>query len=455
MSERAGLAAQLAGRPHAARDRLQRAIDGFRSADLARNAARASAELGEVLWIGFGEIHEAVRLMDASLADLGVDDPDERIAFLMHQAARLHFFSGDLDLAMRWADRCLDIAEAQGFPAVISHSLNTRSLILRSRGRLEEARALLRHALVVAEAHGLTREIMRALFNMADQALAWDRDEEALALDTRLMQLARRLGDRATERMTQMHLVGDYYALGRWDEAMSLAASLPSPEESAEEGVLLDHLRATTVPILVERGSLEDAEEMFQLVERYREGDVQDVLLLNWLDALILRARGLLAEALSAAERSVATVGSLGLPSIILSLEVALKCAFDLGRPDRVEELLRLLEEGRPTDVPPGGRAVASRFRARLAAAAGDVETAEEHFHTAVRICREIAEPFRLAKVLLEEAEVIAAAGRPDDAAPLLAESRAIFERLGAGPWIERVDAATQPKTAAADVAPA
>src|SRR5207248_10446298 len=131
-----------------------------------------------------------------------------------------------------------------------------RSLIRRSRGRLEEAKALLRHALAVAEEHGLTREVMRALFNMADQALTWDQDEEALTLDTRHMELARRLGDRLAERMTQMHLVFDYYAMGRWGEALSVVESLPSDEETNEEGVMLDYVRATSVGPLVRQGSI-------------------------------------------------------------------------------------------------------------------------------------------------------------------------------------------------------
>jgi hypothetical protein len=40
--------------------------------------------------------------------------------------------------------------------------------------------------------------------------------------------------------------------------------------------------------------------------------------------------------------------------------------------------------------------------------------------------------------VLLEHAEWLAARDRRDDAAPLLEEAEAIFERLGARPWSER-----------------
>jgi hypothetical protein len=40
---------------------------------------------------------------------------------------------------------------------------------------------------------------------------------------------------------------------------------------------------------------------------------------------------------------------------------------------------------------------------------------------------------------LLEHGEWLAERGHDDDAEPLLAEARAIFERLKARPWLERV----------------
>ena len=45
--------------------------------------------------------------------------------------------------------------------------------------------------------------------------------------------------------------------------------------------------------------------------------------------------------------------------------------------------------------------------------------------------------PYYLAMALVEQAEL-----GVEDPAPLLAEAREILERLGAKPWLERVDAA-------------
>ena len=43
--------------------------------------------------------------------------------------------------------------------------------------------------------------------------------------------------------------------------------------------------------------------------------------------------------------------------------------------------------------------------------------------------------PYPLAIALVEQAELAV-----DDPAPLLAEAREIFKRLGAAPWLERLD---------------
>jgi hypothetical protein len=70
----------------------------------------------------------------------------------------------------------------------------------------------------------------------------------------------------------------------------------------------------------------------------------------------------------------------------------------------------------------------------------------ESGFKSAAGGFREYGFPFWLAVTELEHGEWLTANGRSDEAAPLLAEAREIFERLGAAPWIERTSAAEQEK---------
>ena len=158
---------------------------------------------------------------------------------------------------------------------------------------------------------------------------------------------------------------------------------------------------------------------------------------------------------MASAERSVSTMEKLGLPAVIWPLEIALECAFDLGRVDRVQQLLRVLEKAGPANVPPSGRAAAARFRARLAAAAGDHDVAIEWFGQAVSLYRTAGRPYPLAIALLDHAETVVAAGRTDEAGPLLDEARAIFQGLQAAPALGRLDAVAGAAAPSSTVVPA
>jgi ATP/maltotriose-dependent transcriptional regulator MalT len=123
--------------------------------------------------------------------------------------------------------------------------------------------------------------------------------------------------------------------------------------------------------------------------------------------------------------------------SIKETFTVAVDAALVLGDTSRAEQLVADVEAVR-SGTPQSMRAQATRFRARMAAAAGDDERADRLFRGAASLLRELATPFPMAVVMLEHAEFVAARGRGDDGEAGLAEARTIFERLRAAPWIER-----------------
>jgi hypothetical protein len=67
--------------------------------------------------------------------------------------------------------------------------------------------------------------------------------------------------------------------------------------------------------------------------------------------------------------------------------------------------------------------------------------TADSGFATASARFRELELTFWLAVTLLEHGEWLGEQGRANEAEPLLAEARGIFEQLGATPWLERAGA--------------
>jgi Tfp pilus assembly protein PilF len=93
----------------------------------------------------------------------------------------------------------------------------------------------------------------------------------------------------------------------------------------------------------------------------------------------------------------------------------------------------------------PGGRA-----RAHRASAAGDEHAAADAFSEALAAARSLGRAWPLAAVLADYGLWLVACGRSDDAAPLLVEASALFERMGARRWLDRIAAARPAATAAA-----
>ena len=77
--------------------------------------------------------------------------------------ARLRFFLGDTETAAERVERALEIAEALVLPDVLVDALNTKHLVLTTRGREEEALALIEHAIAIGREHAPTRAFSRAL----------------------------------------------------------------------------------------------------------------------------------------------------------------------------------------------------------------------------------------------------------------------------------------------------
>src|SRR5439155_21336145 len=156
--------------------------------------------------------------------------------------------------------------------------------------------------------------------------------------------------------------------------------------------------------------------------------------------AVVHRAEGDHEAALASAERVLETVPVLGAShqSVKIGFAEALEAGFTLGQLDKVEERVAEIEALRPGDLPPFLRGQASRFRARLAAARGEVDTVGGRFEDAARTFREFGIPFWLGVTELEHAEWLTERERADEAEPLLAEAREIFRRLEAAPWLER-----------------
>jgi class 3 adenylate cyclase/tetratricopeptide (TPR) repeat protein len=434
--ERAGEMAWTGGRGEAAAARFGQAIALFESQGRTHPAARVSARLAEVDWVT-GHLERAVERMWAAFQVLAAEEPDEDLATLAAEVGRMHLLKGEVDPAAERIKVALDIAESLWLPEVLSQALNTKGLIAQFQGRSEEAMALLTHALKVALENDLASAALRAYVNLSDALSRRDRYEEMLEQDRRGLALARKVGNRFWEWRLMGEEISALALTGRWTSALDRVAEMP------EQGVAAGYALLPSLPdVYVNQGSLTEAGELLSLLSRYESSlDVQERGEYAAAKAIVLHAEGKHADALAAGEEAFRARAELGPGNQAVKAGVvwAVEAAFGVGDLAKVEELLTAVEALPLGRRPPLLQAQAARLRAWLAVTLGHREGVEVSFKAAAGMLRELGIPFWLAVTLLEHAEWLVRDGDATRAGPLLTEARAIFERLGAQPWLERL----------------
>ena len=444
MHEQAGLMARAGARADEGAAHFERSIALFESAGATHPAARVSARLAEVMWER-GRLEEGLERMDRSFEVLSREEPDEDLAWLAAQLGRCMFFAGETEVALQRVETALDIAEALSVPEILSQALNTKALILTGRGRRLEALTLLHYSLEVALEHDKPSAALRAYYNLADTLCHQDRYEEAATAVREGLALARRIGNRGWEWLF-LGQVYPLFALGQWEEAQGLVSELPeerwSEVRQSWPGMLL-----VGAIVGANRGRLEQAERIVHLcAEMEDSADVQERSSYSLGRSNLLLISGDAAEALRAAEAAFEARSVMGFTQeyVKQSFVAAVEAALDLGDLAKVAELLADVDALPLGRLPQFLQAHSLRFRARLGDLRGETDEVDRRFKSAVALFREIAVPFYLAVTELEHGEWLAGAGRGEEADPLLAEAREIFERLEATPWLERAAQASR-----------
>jgi class 3 adenylate cyclase/tetratricopeptide (TPR) repeat protein len=437
--EHAGEMAQRTGRSSAAVTHYESAITLFTAQQHTHPAARVSARLGEVMW-DIGDLDEAVERMTASYGVLATEEPDADLAMLAAQLGRFEFFVGRTDAAAEHVDAALEIAEILQIPEVLSQALNTKHLILATRGHRVEALALLRHSLDVALEGGASAAALRAYYNLTDRLCRLDRYEEAIAMGERGLALARQRGDHFWAWQLSAQKIVPLYMLGQWAEAMRLADEISDQMRVAAGRVILV---SYVLPGLIhaKQGRPELGRKLLgAAAELENSPDLQDRAAFCAISAGVLRAEGHNAEAVRLGEAAFDSVAHLGPGETVQEGHIeAVDAALSLGDFAAAERLVARATGLREIDRTRYHSAHLSRFQARLAAHASRGEEAESSFRRAAGAFRELGVPFGLAVSLLEYAEWLTEERRADEVPALLREARAIFEELEAAPWVRRL----------------
>ena len=439
MLERAGELAFASDELDVALERLEQSRALYLEAGRTHDAARAAVPLCTALW-ALARIDDAVALAEPALDVLAADEPDEDVARLAAEVARLHFFRGELEPALARVEQSLAIAEAQRLPQVLSQALNTKSLVIRAE-HPREARALIREALDVALESDLVDAALRAYNNLAVNEWEADRREESRRMALDGFEFARRRGHR--------HYVVSFAC---WEIAVpasrrTLGRRIRARGRVPRRSVHQSGHRCDRSDLPRERGAGS---------RRSRRGRRRLGLIApEVLDSTDLqnRSSAFMHEAVSALDEGRAADALRSCRALIENEftqdspqggVVALRWASTVAREHGLfDELAALVE--RVDDIPEFQRTrevVGEHGRARgvVATHAGDEDAALDAFGVGLAAARSAGDRWLTGEILTDYGRALVSFGRPEEADSLLDEARELWTSMGAARWLERVE---------------
>ncbi|MFY9588256.1 MAG: AAA family ATPase, partial [Actinomycetota bacterium] len=443
LHERAGWMARLSARDEQSAKHYDAAVRLFKEAGQTHPAARVSAAHAMVIRLQ-GRGAEAIVRMEAALEVMSAEEPDQDLATLEAELSRALYFGGRFSEAMPHVERALEIAEAQQLPANLAEGLTTKAMILQTVRRPEEALVLLQHALKVALDNDLTDTALRCYNNLGATMNDLDRHDEELAMAQRMVELARKVGNRHWERQGLGAIAGAKMFLGDWDAALADVEELLGADRSEETRSMVFLTELTVIgAVYVHRGDMEAARNWLALLDPLKDSTgAMDLSSYKECEAWVLFGEGRYADAVATATAGAENSRAVGFrnPAMKYNVVALIEAALAGGDLETAERWIVEIEALPPVDRSPHLVTLAERVRALLAIARGTEEDVETRFLKAVDGFRAVKMAFWIAVTSLDLGSWLVSQGREPDAKPVLDEAAEIFGALRAGPWLERVE---------------
>jgi class 3 adenylate cyclase/tetratricopeptide (TPR) repeat protein len=426
--ERAGGSASLAADHEAAERYLVRAADIYRGLGDRSAAVRTIAELGAAVIHG-SRYDRALAILEPAATEFSDLTRDPGIVAFDSQLARAYFLIRNNRRAIEVADQVLEVAEHADLLAIVADTLVTRGSALCDLGRFYEGIGGVRTGIDLAQANGLTAITLRGLHNLSYQLIDSDVRGRFDAAQTALA-LAARLGDRVQYAHTLLNATMAAVQTGDWDWVQG---KNETAMETAPEDVERAYLTMSRLMIGSLRG--EDLAEEAGWLERFSGSSDE-----SWReDNLEVRVSVAFGEGrLSDFYDAAMEHGQVRQPGNSFVSAYAAICALWERDRERAAAALAALDateaHGRVVDM--NRRTI----RAGLAALEGRPGDALSAFREALAGWRELGSPWRVALTAITMATLL----EPTDPEVRAAAeaAREILVRLGAAPFIARLDAA-------------
>jgi class 3 adenylate cyclase/tetratricopeptide (TPR) repeat protein len=410
---------------------VERAVAACTEADDRAGALRAEAQRATIL-LDAGRTREAADLLAAVLATF-----DERIDEAATHAELLATYSRALmretepERSVEMADRALAIAERLDLELVVADAFNNKGSSLGYLGRRREAVALLAAAVDLAHGGGFVGAELRARGNLSS-ILSGDDPRGAEEMARAALALARRLGNRMMANWLVSSTIGAAYtAGGDWDRAIADGEEvLASTDDPGDIG------RALSWLTLVRQARGEpvgaDVDRLGELAREVSDPGTAAVHTLICSTTALLRG-----DYPAASDLGVRAAGEFP-PLAQVSLEFGCRGALWGRDPERARRVAELMEAIPDSDR--GAQIERTTARAAVAALEGRRDEAIHAYRDAIRRWLADGQEFVAALVALDFAVTL---GSAEPAVREVVEgARAVFARVGAVPYVARLDAA-------------
>jgi class 3 adenylate cyclase len=421
LHERAAAAATTAARFTAGDEHAQKAEATYAALDDRLGVLRSRTRRAWVHLAQHGD-QLAATILQQALAAVADLPPSAEIADAQAELARALMIQGSPD-ALGWVERVLESPSVTN-QSVLVNTLITKGATLVTRGRMTEAEAVLRGAMVLADRLGEPMAMLRARNNLLG-VLDSHSAQATIDLSREVFEIGQRYGERTWVQQAIGTGLSSSFEAGRWDDWQDEAAA-EFPETS---GFYRGWFQTEEVRRLAYRGRTDEADRILRdvVTEPAIQNSVQATAAVAEREAEIRMTQGRWIEAFDSA-RQAWSHGENALAASQVAQFVAAAAGDHLRLQDAVQAQAGLADDLPTTQA---ARQVALTLTALVAGRWDEARMAYLH---ARRILEEVGHAQVLAQLQLAVGHL--AADQVSEAAEAAREAEDYFHARGADAFV-------------------